>query len=101
MSLLSCCSPLSHEARLLKDCYPPSKQLVPPPLRSNDQPSSSTHIALDASYKPLNQELSRLTYHASNKPGTLNMLGRELEDKVSKDVVKSKSGHAKNRMSVA
>lgn len=90
--MLSCCgiNKLAEEARLLLDCYPPSKQLVPVP---NDDLKASQE-----NYKPLSQELSRLTYYASNKPGKLNRLGKELEAKTAKEARKAMTGNVKNRM---
>jgi hypothetical protein len=92
MGLLSCCgiNKLAEEARLLNDCYPPSKQLVPV---SNEDLKASQ----DA-YKPLSQELSRLTYYASNKPGKLNRLGKELELRVAGESRKALTGNVKSRM---
>jgi hypothetical protein len=81
---------LAEEARLLQDCYPPSKQLVP--VANEDLRASQ-----DA-YKPLSQELSRLTYYASNKPGKLNHLGKELETRASAEAKKAATGNVKSRM---
>jgi hypothetical protein len=89
MGLLNCCFPVSHEANLLKSCYPPAKQL----------PATSATIAQDDSeYKPLSQELSRLTYYASNKPGKLNKLAEELEERVTREVKRAEAGYPRYRM---
>jgi hypothetical protein len=92
MGLLSCCgvNNLAEEARLLNDCYPPSKQLVP--VVNDDLKASQD------SYKPLPQELSRLTYYASNKPGKLHRLGKELEVRASGEARKASTGNVKSRM---
>jgi protein EFR3 len=89
MGLLSCCFPVSHEATLLKSCYPPAKQI----------PATSNTLAQDDSeYKPLSQELSRLTYYATNKPGKLNKLAEELETRVIREVRKAQAGYPRFRM---
>ncbi len=89
MSLVACCFPISQEAQMLKACYPPAKQL----------PATSAPLSADdSSYKPLSQELSRLTYYASNKPGKLNRLAEELEERVAKEGRKAKAGYGKHRM---
>lgn len=49
--------------RLVRDCYPKAK-LLP---------------SLAPEFKPNSQELSRLTYVASNKPGRLRGIGEELD----------------------
>ncbi|KAL7411997.1 hypothetical protein BDY24DRAFT_394206 [Mrakia frigida] len=69
------CIPISlnHESKLISDCYPKSK-LLP---------------SLAPDFKPNSQELSRLTYTASNKPGRLNKLGEELEKRAKKESAKA------------
>ena len=46
-------------------------------------------MSLAPEYKPASQELSRLTYTASNKPGKLNPLGEELEKRARKESLKA------------
>jgi hypothetical protein len=77
MGLLSCCgvNKLAEEARLLND------------LKASQD-----------SYKPLSQELSRLTYYASNKPGKLHRLGKELEVRAAGEARKASTGNVKSRM---
>lgn len=91
MPLLSCCAPLAEESRLLRDCYPPKKQLPSGPS-SPSGPATSLE-----DYKPLSQELSKMTYFATNKPGKLNALARELETRVKKEAKETQAGYPKSR----
>ena len=81
--MMSCfpCASVLPEVRLLKDCYPPSKGL----------------IASGPEYRPLSQDLSKLTYACSNRPSRLAKVGDELERLVQKDATKSSGGYAKSR----
>lgn len=68
-----------NHVHLITACYPPSSAL----LSSGPQ------------YLPNPQELSRLTYYASNRPGKINKLGSELEKRVKSDVRKAKAGNTR------
>lgn len=89
----SCCAPLGEEARLLRDCYPPKKQLIPAPSLSSGVPDMD-------SYKPSSQELSKMTYYATNKRGKLNVLARELDERVRKEVRDAGNGYTRSRISL-
>lgn len=70
-----------HHVQLVAACYPPSSAL----------PTSGPD------YKPNPQELSKLTYYASNRPGKIAKLGSELEKRVLADARKAKSGNVRAR----
>ncbi|KAF8517830.1 hypothetical protein JB92DRAFT_2904721 [Gautieria morchelliformis] len=73
-----------NHVRLVQACYPPpSALLAPGPLHG-----------------PNSQELSRLTYYASNRPGKLTKLGQELEKRCRLEANRARSGNAKARASL-
>jgi hypothetical protein len=63
-------------------------------------PSSSALLAADADCLPNNQELSRLTYYAANRPGKINKLAVELEKRAVAEARKAKTGNARARACV-
>ncbi|THV08394.1 hypothetical protein K435DRAFT_740455 [Dendrothele bispora CBS 962.96] len=65
----------------LNSCYPPTSIL----------------LASGSDYTPNSQELSRLTYYASNHPEKLSKLGSELEKRVKTECRKFRSGNVRNR----
>ncbi|KAL5530378.1 EFR3 [Sanghuangporus sanghuang] len=73
-----------HHVQLIAACYPPSSAL----LTSGPE------------YKPNSQELSRLTYYASNRPGKIAKLGSELEKRALTDARKASSGNVRARASL-
>lgn len=74
--------PLSPQhVQLVAACYPPSAAL----------------LTAGPEYKPNAQELSRLTYYASNRPGKIAKLGSELEKRALGDARKASSGNMKSR----
>ncbi|KDQ64639.1 hypothetical protein JAAARDRAFT_28278 [Jaapia argillacea MUCL 33604] len=73
-----------NHVQLIQACYPPSAAL----LTSGPE------------YKPNAQELSRLTYYASNKVGKLNKLGGELEKRVKADCRRAQAGNIRARASL-
>ena len=70
-----------NHVHLITACYPPSSAL----LSSGPQ------------YSPNSQELSRLTYYASNRPGKINKLGSELEKRVRLESRKAKAGNTRSK----
>ncbi|KAG8932948.1 plasma membrane localization protein [Tulasnella sp. 418] len=68
-----------NHVRLIIACYPAAPQAAAP------------------EYRPNSQELSRLTYYASNRPGKLHKLASELEKRAKSQARKAQSGHAKGR----
>ena len=48
-------------------------------------------------YRPNAQELSRMTYYASNRPGKIAKLASELEKRVRLDCRKAKTGNIRAR----
>ncbi|KAK6910623.1 hypothetical protein I203_104655 [Kwoniella mangroviensis CBS 8507] len=78
------CTNLQPEVAHLNACYPPSKAL----LTSGPE------------YRPLSQDLSKLTYFATNKPSKLARIGEELEKRISKESTRSSGGYAKYRASL-
>jgi len=70
-----------HHVRLIAACYPPSSALV----------------TSGPEYQPNTQELSRLTYYASNHPGKLNKLGNELEKRARAECLKARAGNTRLR----
>lgn len=74
----------SNHLRLIDACYPPSAVLATP---TNE-------------HKPNAQELSRLTYYASNRPGKLTKLGTVLEKRTRADARKGGTGHFKSKACV-
>ncbi|KAJ6539494.1 hypothetical protein B0H19DRAFT_1179337 [Mycena capillaripes] len=73
-----------NHVQLLNSCYPPS----------------STLLTAGPDYSPNSQELSRLTYYASNHPGKLAKLGGELEKRVKTECRKAQSGNIRTRASL-
>jgi len=69
----------SNHLRLIDACYPPSAVLA----------------SAAGDHRPNAQELSRLTYYASNRPGKLTKLGVVLEKRVRADARKAATGHIK------
>jgi hypothetical protein len=67
--------------QLIAACYPPS----------------STLTTSGPDYRPNTQELSRLTYYASNHPGKLTKLGSELLKRVKTESRKAQSGNLRMR----
>ncbi|KAJ6598911.1 hypothetical protein DFH09DRAFT_1129548 [Mycena vulgaris] len=73
-----------NHVQLLNSCYPPT----------------STFLTAGPDYSPNSQELSRLTYYASNHPSKLTKLGSELEKRVKIECRKSQSGNIRTRASL-
>ncbi|KAF8557003.1 hypothetical protein OG21DRAFT_1407944 [Imleria badia] len=48
-------------------------------------------------YRPNAQELSRLTYYATNRPGKIHKLGAELEKHTRSECAKALAGHPRSR----
>ena len=70
-----------HHVQLVAACYPPSAALA----------------TAGPDYRPNSQEVSRLTYYASNHPGKIAKLSSELAKRVATDARKAKAGNAKAR----
>ena len=70
-----------HHVQLIAACYPPSSAL----LTSGPE------------YKPNSQELSRLVYYASNRPGKLAILSNELDKRINADARRAKTGNSRAR----
>ncbi|GMK59125.1 hypothetical protein CspeluHIS016_0701400 [Cutaneotrichosporon spelunceum] len=81
MGCLGCCTQLNPEIAALRDCYPPSKDLV----KSGPE------------YMPMSQDMSKLTYYAKNKPSSLAQIGDELEKRIVKEAKASTAGYPKGR----
>ncbi|KAK7695970.1 hypothetical protein QCA50_000609 [Cerrena zonata] len=73
-----------NHVQLIAACYPPNAAL----LTSGPE------------YRPNSQELSRLTYYASNRPGKINKLAGELEKRVKVDCKKAQAGNIRARASL-
>ncbi|KIK67981.1 hypothetical protein GYMLUDRAFT_36788 [Collybiopsis luxurians FD-317 M1] len=73
-----------NHVQLLNSCYPPSSAL----------------LTSGPDYSPNSQELSRLTYYASNHPEKLTKLGNELEKRVKAESRKARTGNIKTRASL-
>ncbi|KAJ3739525.1 hypothetical protein DFH05DRAFT_1513683 [Lentinula detonsa] len=73
-----------NHVQLLNSCYPPT----------------STLLTSGPEYSPNSQELSRLTYYASNHPEKLTKLGSELEKRVKTESRKARTGNIKIRASL-
>ncbi|KAJ7180256.1 hypothetical protein C8R43DRAFT_972407 [Mycena crocata] len=73
-----------QHVQLLNSCYPPT----------------STFLTAGPDYSPNSQELSRLTYYASNHPGKLAKLGSDLEKRVKIECKKAQSGNIRTRASL-
>ncbi|KAI0796779.1 hypothetical protein C8Q75DRAFT_710209 [Abortiporus biennis] len=73
-----------NHVQLIAACYPPNAALL------NSGPE----------YRPNAQELSRMTYYASNRPGKINKLSGELERRVRIDCRKAQAGNLRARASL-
>ncbi|KAK0490852.1 hypothetical protein IW261DRAFT_1547151 [Armillaria novae-zelandiae] len=73
-----------NHVQLLNSCYPPASSL----------------LTAGPDYSPNSQELSRLTYYASNHPGKLTKLGSELEKRLRVECKKARSGNIRTRASL-
>ncbi|KZT12564.1 uncharacterized protein LAESUDRAFT_753636 [Laetiporus sulphureus 93-53] len=73
-----------NHVHLISACYPPSAAL----------PSAGPE------YLPNSQELSRLTYYASNRSGKINKVASELEKRVRTDCRKAQGGNIRCRASL-
>ncbi|KAF8195729.1 hypothetical protein K438DRAFT_2124897 [Mycena galopus ATCC 62051] len=73
-----------NHVQLLNSCYPPSSAL----------------LTAGPDYSPNSQELSRLTYYASNHPSKLAKFGGELEKRVKVESRKALSGNLRTRASL-
>ncbi|KAF5390722.1 hypothetical protein D9757_002661 [Collybiopsis confluens] len=73
-----------NHVQLLNSCYPPA----------------STLLTSGPDFSPNSQELSRLTYYASNHPEKLTKLGAELEKRVKVESRKARSGNIRIRASL-
>ncbi|PBK72748.1 hypothetical protein ARMSODRAFT_953146 [Armillaria solidipes] len=73
-----------NHVQLLNSCYPPASSL----------------LTAGPDYSPNSQELSRLTYYASNHPGKLTKLGSELEKRLRVECRKARSGNIRTRASL-
>ncbi|OCH92881.1 hypothetical protein OBBRIDRAFT_772486 [Obba rivulosa] len=69
---------------LISACYPPSASL----------------LTAGPEYRPNSQELSRLTYYVTNRPGKVHKIGSELERKVRVDSRKAQAGNIRARASL-
>lgn len=78
------CRTLQPEVIHLKACYPPPKAL----------------LTAGPEYRPLSQDLSKLTYFATNKPSKLAKIGEELEKRVTLESARASSGNHKYRASL-
>lgn len=70
-----------HHVSLVAACYPPASAL----------PSAGPE------YRPNAQELSRLTYYATNRPGKIHKLGLELEKHTRTECSKTLAGNPRAR----
>ncbi|KAH8105952.1 hypothetical protein BXZ70DRAFT_886723 [Cristinia sonorae] len=70
-----------NHVQLIAACYPPNANL----------------LTSGPDYRPNSQELSRLTYYASNRPGKINKLTSELERRVRVDCKKAQAGNLRAR----
>lgn len=78
------CRTLQPEVAHLNACYPPPKAL----------------LTAGPEYRPLAQDLSKLTYFATNKPSKLAKIGEELEKRVAQESARASSGNHKYRASL-
>lgn len=74
----------SNHVRLIDACYP----------------SSAVLASAGTDFRPNAQELSRLTYYASNRPGKLTKLGVVLEKRTRLDARRAAVGHIKSKACV-
>lgn len=70
-----------NHVQLISACYPPNAAL----------------LTAGPDYRPNSQELSRMTYYASNRPGKINKLASELEKRIRLDSRKAKAGNIRAR----
>ena len=70
-----------NHVQLISACYPPNAAL----------------LTAGPEYRPNSQELSRMTYYASNRPGKINKLASELEKRARLDSRKAKAGNIRAR----
>ena len=75
----------SHHVQLVSACYPPPAAL----------------LTAAPEYKPNSQELSRLTYYASNRPGKITKLSTEVKKRAISDARKARTGNTKARALVS
>ncbi|ESK94402.1 cellular morphogenesis-related protein [Moniliophthora roreri MCA 2997] len=73
-----------NHVQLLNSCYPPTSAL----------------LTSGPDYSPNSQELSRLTYYASNHPDKIAKLGSELEKRLRNECRKARSGNMRMRSSL-
>lgn len=73
-----------NHVQLISACYPPNAAL----------------LTAGPDYRPNVQELSRMTYYASNRPGKINKLASELEKRARLDCRKAKAGNIRARSCV-
>ncbi|KAG9317451.1 hypothetical protein JVU11DRAFT_1651 [Chiua virens] len=73
-----------NHVSLVSACYPPSSVL----------------LSAGPEYRPNAQELSRLTYYATNRPGKIHKLGAELEKHCKNECTKALAGNARARASL-
>ncbi|KZT53297.1 hypothetical protein CALCODRAFT_440295 [Calocera cornea HHB12733] len=73
-----------NHVRLIDSCYPHHSAL----------------LATAPDYRPNSQELSRLTYYASNRPGKLPKITSYLEKRAKNEAAKAKYGNAKQKASL-
>lgn len=73
-----------NHVRLIQACYPPPQAI----------------LAAAPEYSPNSQELSRLTYYASNHAAKLAKVGRELEKRAKLETSRAKSGNARAKASL-
>ncbi|KZP00005.1 hypothetical protein CALVIDRAFT_533671 [Calocera viscosa TUFC12733] len=79
------CIPMTpNHVRLIDSCYPHHSAL----------------LATAPDYRPNSQELSRLTYYASNRPGKLPKITSYLEKRAKNEAAKAKYGNAKQKASL-
>ncbi|KAJ7590858.1 hypothetical protein C8J56DRAFT_934069 [Mycena floridula] len=69
-------------------------------LLNSAYPNTSTLLTAGPDYSPNPQELSRLTYYASNHPGKLSKIGGELEKRVKTECRKARAGNIRTRASL-
>lgn len=70
-----------NHVQLIAACYPPNANL----------------LTAGPEYRPNSQELSRLTYYASNRPSKITKLTGELERRVRVDCKKARAGNLRAR----
>ncbi|KAG6821583.1 hypothetical protein H0H93_000092 [Arthromyces matolae] len=73
-----------NHVQLLNSCYPPASAL----------------LTAGPEYSPNSQELSRLSYYASNHPSKLTKVGSEIEKRVRHEARKARAGNIRTRASL-